>query len=211
MTLQTMPSWERIALLSTQERDRAARFRFDTDRRRYVATHVQVRERLAAVLAVSAGAIRFGSEPHGKPCLDPPCGWSFNLSHSGDAAALALVRDASIGLDVEVLRRIDDLDDLANRCFTTAERRELALCPAEHRDVLFLQGWTRKEACLKAIGSGLLVEPNTFEAGLSAEDAVPLVAWNGQAHRLRLRSFSKPGLVGAVAVALQQDEPVRAC
>jgi len=75
---------------------------------------------------------------------------------------------------------------------------------AEARSRAFLVGWTRKEACLKAVGAGLLLDTRTFEAGLAAagcgddmrgdglaasERVVP-VPWEGTIHRLRLQSIA---------------------
>ncbi|MBK6350392.1 MAG: 4'-phosphopantetheinyl transferase superfamily protein [Proteobacteria bacterium] len=45
-------------------------------------------------------------------------------------------------------------------------QRDRAVGPAwADRERVFLQGWTRKEACLKALGSGLSVPPGRLEAG----------------------------------------------
>ena len=55
---------------------------------------------------------------------------------------------------------------MAERNFSHAECIDLRAVDPAARDLAFLTGWTRKEACLKAIGSGLSIAPDTFTAGL---------------------------------------------
>jgi 4'-phosphopantetheinyl transferase len=88
----------------------------------------------------------------------------------------------------------------SSRCFTAAEQRELAQAGAAAADTLFLQGWTRKEACLKAVGSGLSLEPAEFEAGLAAADRRLTLTWEGTPWHLALRSFQADGVLGAIAL-----------
>jgi 4'-phosphopantetheinyl transferase len=90
------------------------------------------------------------------------------MSHSEDVALVALA-DAGvgeIGVDVEMLRPMPDATALARQNFSASENEELAATAAGDQALAFLLGWTRKEACLKAIGSGLSIAPNTFSAGL---------------------------------------------
>ena len=76
-----------------------------------------------------------------------------------------------------------DVSALAAMNFTRAEQAELAMAPQDMRDRMFLSGWTRKEACLKALGSGLSIAPSTFECGLAARDArvfIPVSAFRAE-------------------------------
>jgi len=157
-----------LSLLDERERARAARFAFESDRRRYVAAHRGLRELLAARTGVSAGRLRFAEGEFGKPHLVGTSPWAFSLSHSEHYALVALACDGEIGVDIEMLRELPDLDDLARRCFTVDEQRELDAAPPAQRVRLFLRGWTRKEACLKALGAGLQIEPATFHVGLQS-------------------------------------------
>lgn len=89
------------------------------------------------------------------------------MSHCEHLAVYALAPDGNIGVDVELLRPMADAQALARHHFTPAEQRELAAAGPAGETLRFLFGWTRKEACLKAIGCGLAVEPHSFEVGLS--------------------------------------------
>lgn len=203
LDLSEAPAAERAACLTETERQRAARFAFAHDRRRYLAAHVQLHELLQAQRQAHVpGAprdIAFTVGPQGKPRLAGAAAPHFNLSHCADAGVLALGGAAELGVDLERLRPVDDLDALARRCFTPGEQHELAAAQTTERDRLFLQGWTRKEACLKAIGSGLSLEPAEFHAGLAAEDLAVTLHWDGREWTLELRSFAVDGWIGAIA------------
>lgn len=196
--LSAEPAPPHCEWLDDEERAKAARFVFVADARRYRAAHVALRYRLGALLDVSPAALRFAFSAEGKPRLVGH-ELAFNLSHCGDYAAIAVGEAAAgIGVDIERSRGVDDLDALAMRCFTAAELRELAAGDTA-RDELFLQGWTRKEACLKAVGCGLSLEPARVEAGLAARTTEVMLEWDDRLHCLELTSFRHGDLIGAVA------------
>ncbi len=161
------------ACLSAPERERAARFVFERDRRRYRTAHASMRMLIGKQTGEHPAAIAFREGAFGKPALSGAARWAFNLSHSDDIALLAMHPATAggalpeIGVDVEVLRPMRASSDLARMNFTSSECLELEAADIDGRDLAFLRGWTRKEAVLKAIGSGLSIAPHTFEAGLS--------------------------------------------
>jgi 4'-phosphopantetheinyl transferase len=162
--LGSAPTATGLASLDAQERARAARFVFEHDRRRYQAAHVAMRALLAEATALGeASTLRFEHNAFGKPSLADAPDWHFSLSHSGDAALLAIDRAAPVGVDVEVERAMDDVDALADAHFTDAERAQLQRTPADARTRAFLLTWTRKEACLKAVGTGLGTDARHLE------------------------------------------------
>ncbi len=125
-----------------------------------------MRELLAARTGVPAAALVFEEGPFGKPVLSNPARCAFNMSHSEDVALIAMADTGEIGVDVEMLRPMPDAAALARQNFSASENDELASTPQGDQALAFLLGWTRKEACLKAIGSGLSIAPNIFTAGL---------------------------------------------
>ena len=78
--------------------------------------------------------------PNGKPFF--PGGREFSLSHSGDLAVIALA-EVPVGADVQQVRPVTD----------AVLRRVLS--PAEREGGDFFALWTRKEAVLKCLGTGL--------------------------------------------------------
>ena len=151
-----------FALLDANERARSARFHFERDRGRYVAAHVALRRLLAQRTARDAGALAIDAGPYGKPYLADAPRCAFSLSHSEELALVALADDGEIGVDLERVRPLSDLDGLARQCLTLHERHELEALAPDDRSLAFLRRWTRKEACLKALGTGLHIEPATF-------------------------------------------------
>jgi 4'-phosphopantetheinyl transferase len=173
------------ALLSPDERERAARFVFHEHRRRFIVARARLRQLLGARLGVGAETIAFRYAPAGKPALAAGHrDLRFNLAHCGDVAVYAFADGCEVGVDVERERAIEDAEAIAERVFSPAERDA---CRARG----FLYCWTRKEAFVKALGSGLSC-PLT-ELDLSAAPQ----GWS-------VRSFvPHPGLIGAVAVQEQ--------
>ena len=170
VNLQGQPSPAMLAWLSPSERAKASRFVFARDRRRYEAAHTALRQLLAPRAGAAPQDLRFLEGRFGKPALCPPCDCVFNLSHSEDEAAVLIAADGDIGVDIELLHCVPDALALAQRFFSAEECAALADVDMASRSLAFLTGWTRKEACLKAIGSGLSIAPDTFTAGL-AHDA----------------------------------------
>lgn len=197
--LAVVPTADALNSLSDDERARAARFVFEHDRRRFLAAHAALRQRLAARTGVAAAALRFVVGPFGKPGLDGVrC--SFNLSHSQDLALIVMAPDGEIGVDVECLRPVPDAHALAEQHYTAAERAALHGAGPLGRDRAFLMGWTRKEACLKAIGSGLSVEALAVDAGLHGERRVVLVETGCARVSVEVESLpGNAGWVGALA------------
>ncbi|MBT2332545.1 4'-phosphopantetheinyl transferase superfamily protein [Variovorax paradoxus] len=192
------PEAERV--LSDEERERAARLQFAADRRRYVAAHVALRHALAEQTGERAEALRFTRSAFGKPSLS---GWPrvrFSLSHSQALGLIAIGGRGPLGVDVEQLRQVPDALELAEQNFTRCEYEALAALPAVERHRAFLTCWTRKEACLKAIGLGLIVPPNRFEVGLESDCRSVEVPVAGRILWLALQSApARPDSVGSLA------------
>ena len=108
---------------------------------------------LSSYLGVEAGAIAFSTSEHGKPHLDGGSTIRFNLSHSRNIALLAVCDGFDVGVDVEFMRPITD--DIAGRFFSSAENAALKALPEEDRLPSFYACWTRKEAFLKGLGTGI--------------------------------------------------------
>lgn len=155
-----------VQLLSKEECERAASFRFPADRQRFVAAHIALRQALSEHTGLHHTALKMATGPFGKPSL--PCAprIQFSLSHSQGLALIVIGRRGPLGADIEMLRPVPEAAALAAEHFTPREQGALAALPARERDQAFLTCWTRKEACLKAIGVGLLVAPQSFEVGI---------------------------------------------
>jgi 4'-phosphopantetheinyl transferase len=157
---------EFIQLLSPEERERAARFRFDEHRERSQITRGLLRSLLGRYSDRSPGELCFVYNAHGKPEVKN-CGIHFNTSHSGDYAAFAFTRSGAVGVDIEQFR--DDItrrEQIAEKYFAAGERTQLQALSEGERSRAFFDLWTRKEAFVKARGDGLFSGLNQFEVCL---------------------------------------------
>ena len=144
-----------VALVSVEERKRAARLRFERDRRAYVASRVALRTILGGYLDTDPATIRYEVAPDGKPSILDGAGLSFSLSRSAPLALVAVTRDRAVGVDVERIRPLPDLDGVASRFLPPAEAAALRYLPEPDRLSAFYACWTRMEAEVKATGAGL--------------------------------------------------------
>jgi 4'-phosphopantetheinyl transferase len=108
-------------------------------------------------------------------------------------------------VDWERIRPLPELATLVGEHFTAEERGEFECLPKHAQDRAFFVGWTRKEACLKAIGSGLHIAPQRVDVGLAACPRRTQVVFGERYYNVALQSIvHKQGWVGAVAQVLAQ-------
>jgi len=158
-----------FALLCAAERQRAGRFAFERDRRRYIAARAHLRRLLGERLGEAPEAIEFVYGRRGKPALAPRLAASrlrFNLAHCGDVAVYAFAQGREIGVDVEEVRALHDADHVAARFFSPRENQDYQALGAAQRAQGFFNCWTRKEAFIKALGGGLHVPLGCFDVTL---------------------------------------------
>ncbi|WP_168164808.1 4'-phosphopantetheinyl transferase family protein [Variovorax sp. PAMC 28711] len=186
--------------LDETERTRAARFVFDRDRARYEAAHGATRYLLGLHLGRPSSELQFDIGALGKPHLAGSTAVHFNLSHSHHLGLLA-IGDRPIGVDLEVLRPLDGLSDLAAAHFTDAERAALEREAPDDRLRSFLTGWTRKEACVKALGLGLAVDTRTVPTGLKAAPQAFVRFGGADAATVSLQSlYVGPSAIASIAL-----------
>jgi 4'-phosphopantetheinyl transferase len=161
-------------LLSSVEQDRASKFRFEIDQRRYTTSHAALRSILSNYVNDPARALQFAAGPYGKPKLAPIHATEkveFNLSHSHELALIAVAQGREIGVDVEWVREDFAFDEVAQRFFTTKEVAALHRLPLHLQREAFYKCWTSKEAFLKAKGTGLSGQLDEVEI-VRADDVV---------------------------------------
>lgn len=175
-------------LLSPDEHVRAEHFHFLHDRQHFIIRRAVLRQLLAAVLATKSQAIRLEFGAHGKPFVAGQigaCRLQFSCSHSADWALIALTRGSELGVDLEQHRSMPDAEDLAKNFFSCAEINELAGLPSELKTAGFFNGWTRKEAFVKAIGLGLSCPLNGFSVSLAPNQPAALLEVTNNAEALK--------------------------
>jgi 4'-phosphopantetheinyl transferase len=159
------------SVLSHAERERAARFVFEHDRRRWSASRALLRHTLGRILGREASMLEFALDPNGKPRLVGVDDLHFSLSRSRDRGLLAVTQCGPVGADVEVLRPVSEALDIARRMFAPDEARALAQRPPDERAAAFLTLWVSKEAIVKASGVGITARLDAFALDF-ADDGV---------------------------------------
>ncbi len=191
--------------LSPDERERADRFRFPKHRGHFIAGRGFLREILARYTGAAPRDLRFEYGPHGKPSLagaGAAAGIRFNMSHSGGLALYAVTWGGEVGVDVERFRPEVECEKIAHRFFSPAEVEALFALPAEARRTAFFLCWSRKEAYIKALGTGLALPLDEFDVSLHPDQPAALLGARHDPealHRWRLWSLDPgPGYAGAL-------------
>jgi 4'-phosphopantetheinyl transferase len=209
--------------LSAAELARAKKFAFQRDRSRFVVSHGILRKIFGRYLNTDPAQLEFCHQTWGKPYLSGKfegSGIRFNFSHAQNMGLYAFTCKREVGVDVEFIRPLPDLDRIASKYFSTNEYPDLdriaskyfstneyhllMTMPECQRVQAFFDCWTRKEAYLKALGVGLTYPTDGFDVFIAPGEAVHLLRTQGYPHeagRWRLEAFSPaPGYAASLAV-----------
>jgi 4'-phosphopantetheinyl transferase len=149
----------RLFVLSAEERARMASFRFESDRLAYAAAHLLLRSALnwcAPEVPPAEWELthsRLDRPEVVAPTVSPRL--RFNISHTRSLVACVVTREIDCGIDVELRRQVDDMEELASRVLSPTEISDLMALPKSLRPTRFFSYWTLKEAYVKARGLGL--------------------------------------------------------
>jgi len=204
-----------VPLLSPDEQERAARFHFRRDAMRWIVARATLREILGGCLGADPRAVVFSYGPKGKPALAARAGeldLQFSLAHSAHLAVYAVTVGCPVGVDVERLRPVPDMNRIAERTFSRQECTALGGLPAALRPAGFFNCWTRKEAYIKAVGLGLSYPLDRFSVSLTPGEPARLEAVEADpAHAegwMMAALAPRSGFVGAVVVGARPVDVV---
>lgn len=168
--------------LSSDEQERAQRFKGSQHRRRFTAARGILRHILARYLRTSPRDIQFKSGPFGKPFLQDPTGQPlhFNVSHSRQLALYAISRDLEVGIDLEEDRDSLDYAGVAERICGPEEFTVFQNLPEAEQRVAFFRCWTRKEAFVKALGKGFSFPLQNVTVSFAPDEAPRILNVDGE-------------------------------
>jgi 4'-phosphopantetheinyl transferase len=169
-------------ILTPDEVTRASRYHFEEHRQRYIRGRAALRVLLGRYLETPPAEIRFRYENHGKPEIGlprAPGDLRFNFSDSGGLALIAVGSGRALGVDIEKVRPVPDFLDIATRFFSAREIQAILAVSENKRQEAFFACWTRKEAYLKATGSGLLYPLADFSVAVGPDEAAELCEVKG--------------------------------
>jgi len=195
-----------LGLLDQDERARAGRFHFEKHRRRFVLGRGFLRVLLGRYLGLAPDQVRFVYGPYGKPALADEHNTGrlcFNTSHSHELAVYAFVQENEIGVDVEYIKTDFASEDIARHFFSADEVEALMAIAEKERAAAFFRCWTRKEAYIKAIGSGLSHPLAEFDVSFAANEPAALLRDRRDTNatsRWSMFNLEFKGYAGALAV-----------
>ena len=135
--------------ISEQRREQALKFKFEQGQRLCVLAYQLLKEGLQKEYGITDNPI-FEYNEHGKPSIVGHPEIYFNLSHCKEAA-ICVISDKPIGVDVESLREFKD--SLVNYTMNDEEKAEMT--SSSNPAATFIRLWTMKEATSKLIGTGI--------------------------------------------------------
>jgi len=152
--------------LSCDEKLRAGKFHFIEDRNTYIACHGMLRMMLSEKLNIEPVDIIIVNDKNNKPfIIGNPI--YFNITHVRDAFAFVVSKDFYVGIDIEKASRDINYLSIINSFFSPKERDYMIKSETGFRDRFFLL-WTRKEALLKALGAGIVVDLKCIEVSVNS-------------------------------------------
>ena len=195
-------------VLSHDETSRADRFVFEEDRQRYIIARGLLRVILGVYLEFPPEELVFEYGDYGKPQLK----WSarthpsvcFNLSHASDLVVYALTYEGAVGIDVERIRAFDNASHIVDRYFAENEKTVFQQLSRHRKAEVFFHSWTRKEAIIKALGTGMSYPMDRFTITLLPEEPMQLLHIDDPCYHSTEWSMTefipRQGYVGAVAI-----------
>ena len=145
------------AALSEDELVRANNFRDSLLRDRFIAGRFCLREILGKELGMPSSEISFSIENNGKPVVSnsPTHVGHFSFSRSQHYALIGYSASHRIGVDIERVRSLPDMELMAGAIFSEHQLLEWQSLVLAERPLGFFRGWTRKEAVVKVDGRGI--------------------------------------------------------
>lgn len=174
---------QRLAeLLSIDELTRARAFFFPGDRDRFVVGRAILRMVLSRYLGLHPRRVQFRYGPYGKPTLAQAfksSPYRFNVSHSRRLALIAVAYEREVGVDLEYLRPLPDLDLIVDDVLSSRENEMFRSLPGGLKQEAFYRCWTRKEAFVKANGRGLTYPLAGIEVSLAPDEPARIISVDG--------------------------------
>lgn len=190
-------------LLSIDEQQRAQRFVRSQDQDKYVQVRGTLRCLLGQYLQVSGKTLCFDYGDYGKPQLVSSFNslkLQFNVSHSHELAVIAITQTTAVGIDIEQVNPQAKYIDISQRFFSAAEHEVLLKQPIEQQCRTFFQLWTRKEACVKAMGGSIAQALDQINVAQGLNQTRAAIEVQEEPHQLFLHNlFPDPNFAGAIA------------
>lgn len=154
-----------LKLLDIEEKTTYELYKVDFKKKEFLVGRLLLKHVISKHTSLDLSDVEFQKNQYGKLHLKKEGeevinNLDFNLTHSDGIVACAIA-DQAVGIDVEYMKEINP--DIIKQVLSRDEMFFLQANSNEIRKKLFYQIWTRKEAYLKAIGTGFIIEPNMID------------------------------------------------
>jgi 4'-phosphopantetheinyl transferase len=149
------------AILSAEETSRMEQLVFQNRAEAYIVSRGVLRKILARYLGMAPESVPIKTYSNGKPYL-PGSEIHFNLSHSDGLFLYGLASGSPLGVDLQRVYPIANINTIIKNYFSTEEQILLNSVNENLLQDLFFAIWTAKEAYLKGTGEGFQRPPNSF-------------------------------------------------
>jgi 4'-phosphopantetheinyl transferase len=150
------------SLLTEEEIGKISFYKFEHKQHSYIATQALLRVLLSLYLDIKPMEVKMKSRSKGKPFLIHDRSIFFNISNSDGLCVFAFSGDGEVGIDLERIRQMPDIEQLIQKNLTSREK-EYVLKDPDKKLKRFFRFWTIKESYLKAIGEGMRLTPDNLE------------------------------------------------
>ena len=192
------------SILNELEKEKATKYRFEKDRDCSIIARGVIRMLLGNYLKIHPKDVKLKLGEFGKPFLNELSDIQFNVSHSANAIVLTFVKKDKIGVDIEHTKRNIEVNTIAKQFFSKEEITALFSLDEKYQKQAFFNCWTRKEAFIKALGSGLSFPLDQFVVSLDTIKNAQLLAtkWDDkEKEKWFLKSFEAvKDYIGALSV-----------
>lgn len=204
-----------LNLLSTDEKKRAKRYHFVRDQKKYIIARGILRKILSCYVEHHPRELLIKYNSYGKPFLVGNQSLFFNVSHSDNLVLYGFTKIHRIGVDIERLKPIENLDQIVDYYFTIIEKDQFARLPPHMRNDAFFRWWTLKEAYVKSKGKGLSLPLNEFSVSFMPGEKVRLIESKDDKYFYKnwfLNTIkTKAGYIAAIAVEGCNRKKIRTC
>lgn len=157
--------------LSPEELERANKYKFIKDQELFILRRYLLRLILSQYCHCQPHQMIYRYNSCKKPLINIPefKKIKFNMSYSYDLLLIGLCRQNDIGVDIEKVREISDLENIASENFS---HHELEYFNSQlNKTTSFFKIWTRKEAFIKAKGKGLYYPLKSFSVEVDPSES----------------------------------------
>ncbi len=153
-TDEILAKTSRPVLLSDWKNRRAFEVRSLSQRKAFIVSRGLVCRALSVALECAPDAAPILRQANGKPGI-LGSGIQFNVSHCEDWFAVGWSAESPVGVVVEVIRPVQNMEEIVNNFLPPIAQRAFRAAQTKNKTQVFFHWWAQIEAALKASGRGL--------------------------------------------------------